>query len=163
MAKTKALFPGSFDPFTNGHLDVVETASRIFDAVHISIGRNAAKKSLLSIDERLECISEAVAHLENVSVGAFSGLVADYVGKEDASIIVRGLRQATDFEYEQRMAIANDLLGKNLPTVFLTPHLENLLTSSTIVRDIYRHGGDFGHFVPGSVRSFLEKKRSKQK
>ena len=162
MAENIALFPGSFDPFTNGHLDIVRTASLLFDRVHIAIGVNSSKTPILSVSEREAIIGISVQGIPNVTVGTFQGLLVTYAQSINASLIVRGLRQSIDFEYEQRMATANKILDASLPTVFLTPEPENLLTSSTIVRDIFRYGGDVGSFVPEPVRSLLVEKQNSE-
>ena len=162
MAGRIALFPGSFDPFTLGHLDVVTTAARLFDSVHIAIGVNSAKLPFLSVADRLAAIEESVREYPNVDVGSFRGLVVDYGSDIGATVIVRGLRQSTDFDYEQRMAVANRTLDENLPTVFLTPKPKNLLVSSTIVRDIYKYGGDVSHFVPQPVLDLINQKRKSE-
>lgn len=156
MAGRIALFPGSFDPFTNGHLDIVATASLIFDSVDVAVGTNASKKPLLTAAERVELIEASVSGIGNVTVSIFDGLVVDHARKLGAAAIVRGLRQAVDFEYEQRMAVANRELHPDLPTVFLSPRPKNLLISSTIVRDVHSYGGDISRFVPEPVRKWLD-------
>ena len=159
MAQRIALFPGSFDPFTNGHLDIVTTAARLFDRVDVAVGTNSSKAPLLTVQERCDVIREVVSGIGNVTVSTFDGLVVDHGTEIGASALVRGLRQAADFEYEQRMAVANRQMRDDLPTVFLTPRPVNLLVSSTIVRDIFRFGGDVELFVPAPVKELLDSKR----
>ncbi len=162
MPDKVALFPGSFDPFTNGHMDIVQTASVLFDRVEVAIGINASKKPLLTVEERIRLIAQAVGHLENVGVSEFDGLVVNYARKINATVIVRGLRQSVDFEYELRMAVANRRMHPDLPTVFLSPHPENMFVSSTIVRDVVSYGGDVAAFVPDAVNAKLVSMRASQ-
>lgn len=156
MAGRIALFPGSFDPFTNGHLDIVATASMLFDGVDIAVGTNASKKPLLTAAERVELIEASVSKLDNITVSLFDGLVVEHARKVGAIAIVRGLRQSVDFEYEQRMAVANREMYPELPTLFLSPRPKNLLISSTIVRDVHSYRGDISGFVPEPVRKWLD-------
>ncbi len=154
-----AIFPGTFDPFTLGHLDVVERASRLFDRLEVAVGINEAKSSLLSVAEREDLIRESTGHLENVEAASFEGLVSSYAASRGAVALVRGLRQSGDFEYETRMAFANAELAKGLETVFLptSPHVAFI--SSTLVRDIHGWGGDVRPFVPRVVAEALERLR----
>ncbi len=159
MPNRIALFPGTFDPFTLGHLDIAERAARLFDQVVIAVGINEEKSALLSLEERLDLIRRSTAHLEKVRVESFDGLVADYATGIGSTAIVRGLRQSGDFEYETRMAFANKRLAPGLETVLLpsSPHVA--LISSTIVRDVYRWGGDVSSFVPAVVADALNARR----
>ena len=158
MSSSKALFPGTFDPFTKGHLDIVETASRVFDYVEIGVGINSSKLPVFTVEERCILISETVSHLNNVSVKNFTGLVVDHAENIGAGVIIRGLRHAADFDYEHRMAAANRMMKPNIPTVFLTPQPRNAHISSTIVRDIFRHRGDVTLFVPPVIAKALNDK-----
>ena len=151
-----AIFPGTFDPFTLGHLDVVERASRLFDTLEVAVGVNEMKSSLLTVEERQDLIRLATSHLENVRVSSFEGLVSEYALSRGAIALVRGLRQSGDFEYETRMAFANSELADGLETVLLATSPRVAFISSTLVRDIYRWHGDIRSFVPGVVADALD-------
>ena len=153
-----ALFPGSFDPFTLGHLDILERGLKIFDFVEVTVAMNSSKKSLFDVEERCALIEASVAHLERVSVHSFQGLIAAHAQERNAVALLRGLRQVSDFEYERPMASANRKINPGLETVFLLPAQKYGLVSSTIVRDIHRWGGDVSAFVPAPI---LEALRSK--
>ena len=160
-ARTRlAIFPGSFDPLTLGHLDIIERAAALFDALEVAVGVHSAKNYLLNPDERCLIIESSVEHLDNVTVRTFDGLVAAHARSRGADALVRGLRQSGDFEYEVRMAHANGQLAEGLETVFLPASAAYAFLSGTIVRDVFRHGGDVASFVPKPVARFLEKKRS---
>ncbi len=156
-----AMYPGTFDPITNGHLDVIKRASEIFDKVIIVVARNSVKKPLFTEKERLEMARQAVKSYENVSVDLFSGLVVDYGRKHRVTAIVRGLRAVSDFEYEFQMALMNRKLEDSITTVFLMPHEKYTYLNSGIVREIAKAGGDVSEFVPPGVRTFLGKKFKK--
>lgn len=156
--KRKALFPGSFDPFTNGHLDVLERALRFFDEVEVTVAVNSSKKPLFTVEERCDLIQASTSHLDGVIVSSFEGLVAEHARRRDAIALIRGLRQVIDFEYERPMAAANRQLNPGLDTVFLLPAESHMLISSTIVRDIHRWGGDVSPFVPVPVLEALRLK-----
>ena len=151
-----AIFPGTFDPFTLGHLDVVERASRLFDRVEVAVGINEAKSSLLSVADREDLIQKSTGHLANVEVASFEGLVSSYAASRGAVALVRGLRQSGDFEYETRMAFANAELADGLETVFLPTSPRVAFISSTLVRDIHAWRGDVRPFVPRVVAEALE-------
>ncbi len=155
------IFPGSFDPFTLGHLDIVTRAARLFDYVEVAIGVNESKAALLEPQERKQLIEKVTEHLENVSVAVFSGLVADHAASREAFALVRGLRQAGDFDYEVRMAHANINLTEGLETIFIAASPEHSSISSTIVRDVYRWGGDLSSFVPAEVSDVLTRRRER--
>lgn len=155
----KALFPGSFDPFTLGHLDILERGLRIFDHIEVTVAVNSSKKALFEPDERCALIQESVKHLPNVTVHTFQGLIAEHARERGAVALLRGLRQVSDFEYERPMAVANRTLNEDLETVFLLPAQTNALTSSTIVRDIHRWGGDVSAFVPLPILKALREKK----
>lgn len=146
-----ALYPGSFDPFTFGHLDILERASRIFDEVVVTIARNSSKKGLFSTDERKDLVLACTSHLSNISVAIFDGLLVDYAKERGAIALVRGLRQVSDFDYEFRMAFANRRLAADVETVFFMTSEEYALISASIVREIHHHGGDISSFVPPPV------------
>ena len=146
-----AVCPGSFDPITAGHLDIITRAAGLFDRVIVLISVNAAKKTSFTLEERAELARKAVAHLPNVEVDSFSGLLVDYVEKQNADAIVRGLRAMSDFEYEFQMALANKILYDGAETVFLTTSAENMYLSSSVVKQIASFGGDITHFVPECI------------
>lgn len=155
-----ALFPGSFDPFTFGHLDILERALRLFDEVEVTVAVNATKQTLFTIEERCALIRESTAHLEGVSVAAFEGLLVDRARARGAVALVRGLRQVSDFDYESRLALANRKLHPGLDTVFFLTSTEHAFVSATIVRDVHRWGGDVSAFVPAPVAEALRRKRN---
>jgi len=157
-----AIYPGSFDPITNGHLDILERAMKLFDKVIITIARNSAKNPLFSEKERLAMIKEAVKDLEGVEVDSFDGLLVEYARKKKATAVVRGLRAISDFEYELQMALMNRRLNEQLVTVFLMPNEKYTYLNSSIVREIARHQGDVKDFVPQHVyRKLMEKMASR--
>ncbi len=156
MRAQLALYPGSFDPFTLGHLDIVERASRLFDRVEVTVAENTSKKTLLSLEDRRRLVTECTAHLANVTVCSFTGLLAEYAVRQGAGALVRGLRQVSDFEYEFRMAFANRRLAPDVETVFLMTSEQYALVSSSIVREIHHWGGDISSFVPPPVLRALK-------
>lgn len=154
-----ALFPGSFDPFTLGHLDILERGLVIFDKIEVTVATNSSKKPLFEAEERCALIEASVAHLEGVTVHSFAGLIADHARERGAVALLRGLRQVSDFEYERPMASANRIITPGLETVFLLPAQRYGLISSTIVRDIHRWGGDVSAFVPPPILEALREKK----
>lgn len=146
-----ALYPGTFDPFTLGHLDILERALHLFDRIEVTVAVNAGKKSLFDIQERCELIRKCIGHLDRVEVSAHEGLIAKRARDVGAIALVRGLRQVSDFDYEMRMAIANRKLNEGLETVFLPASGTHAFISATIVRDIHRWDGDVSPFVPAPV------------
>ncbi len=157
-----ALYPGSFDPFTYGHLDIVTRASNLFDRVAVTVAVNKDKAPLFTIDERCAMVEEATGHLSNVSVVPFEGLLVDLARERGACALIRGLRQVGDFDYEFRMAFANRKLAPEIETVLLVTSEAHAFTSASIVRDVFRWGGDVSHFVPATVVAALEKKGLEQ-
>ncbi len=153
-----AIYPGSFDPITKGHLDVLHTGTEIFDKVIIAVARNSEKKSFLTVDERVNLIKESVKHLENVEVDSFEGLTIEYAKQKGAQILLRGLRAVSDFEYEMQLSQANSALSSDIKTVFLiTKPKYNFISSSTI-KEIFLNGGDISKFVPQPVEEYLNKR-----
>ena len=147
----KAVYPGSFDPITFGHLDIIERSSKIVDELVIGVLRNSAKNSLFSLDERVTMIKEMTQHLPNVKVESFEGLLIDYMEEIGATIIIRGLRAVTDFEYELQIAQTNHVQKPGIETVFLTTNLNYSYLSSTIVKEFASYGGDISQFVPKQI------------
>ena len=144
----KAIYPGSFDPLTLGHLDIIERSARIVDELVVGVLNNSAKNSLFSLDERVSMIKEMTDSMPNVTVTSFNGLLVDYMREIDATIIVRGLRAVTDFEYELQIAQTNHMENPEVETIFLTTSLQYSYLSSTIVKEFASYGGDLSKFVP---------------
>ncbi len=153
-----AIYPGTFDPITNGHLDIIERAIKMFDTVIVTIARNSAKNPLFSDKERLDMIREATKNMKQVEVDAFEGLLVNYAKKRQATAVLRGLRAISDFEYEFQLALTNRKLNDNIETVFLMPSERYTYLNSTIVREIARLGGDVTDFVPPVVKKAFDKK-----
>ncbi len=153
-----AIYPGTFDPVTNGHVDVAARAAKLFDKVIICVAVNSGKSPFFSKTERIEMVKEAVKSVKNIEVEEFDGLLVDYAKKRNADAIVRGLRAVSDFEYEFQMALTNRKLCSSVDTVFLMPHEKYTYLNSTIVREIARFGGDVGEFVPLHVQKMFEDK-----
>ena len=144
----KAIYPGSFDPLTLGHLDIIERSAKIVDELVVGVLNNSAKNSLFSLDERVSMIKEMTDSMPNVTVTSFNGLLVDYMREIDATIIVRGLRAVTDFEYELQIAQTNHVENPEVETIFLTTSLQYSYLSSTIVKEFASYGGDLSKFVP---------------
>ena len=144
----RAIYPGSFDPVTNGHVDIILRSSKIVDKLIVGVLNNSAKKSLFSVEERVSMLNELTKDLPNVEVTSFDGLLVDYMREIDASIIVRGLRAVTDFEYELQIAQTNHIENTDIETIFLTTNLQYSYLSSTIVKEFASYGGDISKFVP---------------
>ncbi len=153
-----AVYPGTFDPITNGHLDLIDRAAHLFDRVVVAVANNPAKQPLFTVQERLEMIRRAARGFDNVEVDYFEGLLVEYAKGRDACAIVRGLRAVTDFEYEFQMALMNRKLAEGIVTVFLMPGDKYTYLNSSIVKEVARFGGDVRCFVPDFV---LEKLRAK--
>jgi pantetheine-phosphate adenylyltransferase len=155
MNKHNAVYPGTFDPITFGHIDVVERGTRLFDKVIVLVAQNSTKTPLFSGDERVMMIKEVFKNNPHVAVDIFDGLLVEYVVRKKATVIIRGLRAVSDFEYEFQMALTNRKLDSAIDTVFLVPDERYTYLNSTIVREIARLGGDVSDFVPPSVRRHL--------
>ena len=154
----KAIYPGSFDPVTMGHLDIIERSSRMFDQVIVGVLNNTAKKPLFSIEERVIMLQNVVSHLENVTVESFDGLLVDFARIKGSNVIVRGLRALTDFDVEMQMAQSNRLVAPEVVTVFLSASTEYSFLSSSVVKEYARYGVTLEEFVPGSVIESLKEK-----
>lgn len=154
----KAIYPGTFDPLTNGHLDLVTRASLMFEKVILAIAASPHKKTLFSLDERVALAAKATSHLANVEVMGFSSLMANFAKENQANVLVRGLRAVSDFEYEMQLASMNRHLMPTLESVFLMPSKEWSFISSSLVKEVARHGGDITPFLPAHVtQALLEK------
>ena len=154
----KAVCPGSFDPITNGHIDIIKRAAELFDEVTVLVVTNPDKKCVFSPEERCLLIEKAVERIEGVKVDSFSGLLADYVKQNGISAIVKGIRSSSDFEYEFQMALANRSLAPNAETVFITADPQNMYVSSSLIRQIAGFGGDVSDFVPKNIAPEIEKR-----
>jgi pantetheine-phosphate adenylyltransferase len=146
-----AIYPGSFDPITLGHLDIIERGCRLFDRVIVAVLRNPSKSPLFTVEERLALIRQSIEHLNNVEVDAFGGLTVEYAKIKNASVIIRGLRVLSDFEKELQMAHTNKTLSQEVETVFLTTSTEHSFLSSSVVKEIAKFGGSIEHLVPQHV------------
>ncbi|GGD29176.1 MULTISPECIES: pantetheine-phosphate adenylyltransferase [Franconibacter] len=152
---TRAIYPGTFDPITNGHIDILTRASRLFDEVILAIAASPHKKTLFTLEERVALAQKATSHLENVQVTGFSDLMANFARAQNATILVRGLRTSGDFEYEMQLAHMNRHLMPELESVFLMPAKEWSFISSSLVKEVARHQGDVSHFLPQHVHQAL--------
>ena len=153
---TSVIYPGTFDPITNGHLDIIERSAVIFPRVLVAVANSPSKKPLFSLDERVELVRQSVAHLSNVEVFGFSDLLANVIKQHNISAIIRGVRTTTDFEYELQLASLNRLLTKGVDSLFFPPAEKWAFVSSTMVREIYLHGGDVAELVPVPVFNALK-------
>lgn len=151
-----AVYPGSFDPATNGHLDIIERAARTFDHLIVAVGRNASKNSTFTPEERVEILRECVAAWPNITVTSFGGLLVDFVRAQNSRVVVRGLRAVSDFEFEFQIALANRQMAPDIETFFLMTSAEYLYLSSSIVKEIARLGGDISALAPLPVQKALK-------
>ena len=152
------IYPGSFDPLTNGHLDVIQRAAKLFDHVIVAVARNESKSPLFDLPERIALVKEVIAPLPNTSADNFEGLLVDYVEKRSGHAVIRGLRAVSDFEFEFQLALMNRKLNERIETIFMMPKDTYTFLSSRIVKEIARLGGDVSAFVPPQVRAALIKK-----
>ena len=152
------LYPGTFDAPTNGHLNIIQRASRLFDKLYVAVANNTSKTPLLTVEERVELLRRISAQFPNVVATSFEGLTVEYARTIGARAIVRGLRAVSDFEYELQMALMNRQLAPEIDTVYLAPSLENTFLSSSTVREVLKLGGDIWQFVPPEVEAFLREK-----
>lgn len=157
---TKAIYPGTFDPMTNGHLDIVTRAALMFDHVILAIAASPGKKPMFSLDERVALATQVTSHLDNVEVIGFSDLMANFAKAQGANVLVRGLRAVSDFEYEMQLANMNRHLLPTLESVFMMPSKEWSFISSSLVKEVARHGGDITPFLPQVITQALMEKTS---
>lgn len=155
-----AIYPGSFDPVTKGHLDILQTATQIFDKVIIAVARNSEKHGFLPVETRVQLIKESVKELNNVKVDFFEGLTINYAREKGATILIRGLRAVSDFEYELQLSQANSALASEIKTVFLTTKPKYNFISSSTIKEIFINNGDISKFVPEPVDEYLKKHKS---
>jgi pantetheine-phosphate adenylyltransferase len=157
MSHKVAIYPGTFDPLTNGHMSIIKRARNIFDEVIVAVADSGVKVPMFDMDTRVLMVKESVKNIENVSVLPFHSLLVTFCQEQKVSTIIRGLRAVSDFEYELQIGYANASMDKNLDTIYLMPSLELAFISSTVVRDILRHGGDVSHLVPSVILSYLDR------
>lgn len=157
-ATVVAIYPGSFDPITNGHLDLIQRSSALFDQLIVAILRNEAKESLFSVEERIEMLNEVICGYSNVSVGSFDGLLVDYAAERGASVILRGIRAVSDYEYELQMALMNRRLRPDIETVFLMAGEAHSFISSRLVKEVIRLGGNISGLVPAPIEGRLKRR-----
>jgi pantetheine-phosphate adenylyltransferase len=148
---TKAIYPGTFDPVTNGHIDIIKRACRIFDKIIVAVADNKDKNTMFDLQKRVELMKKATRNLEKVEVASFSSLLVDFAREKECKIIIRGLRAVSDFEYELQMGYANKSLDSEIDTIYLMPNLENAFISSSVVRSILKYSGDVSHLVPKEI------------
>lgn len=153
-----AIYPGSFDPLTNGHLDVIERAVKLFDRVVVAVARNEGKQPFFGLEERLEMVRRSIGHLRTVEADSFDCLLVDYVEKRSAQAIIRGLRAVSDFEFEFQLALMNRKLNEKVETIFMMPKDTYTFLSSRIIKEIARLGGDVNAFVPAHVQIALRER-----
>jgi pantetheine-phosphate adenylyltransferase len=158
MSERIAIYPGTFDPFTNGHLDITERAAKLFDKVYLTIAKNTKKTPLFSVEERIMFIKDATQHLSNVSPESFEGLLVLHAQEKNAIAIIRGLRAVSDFEFEFQMALMNRRLNKDITTVFLMPHEKYTYLNSSIIREVAEFGGNVEKLVTPLVADKLREK-----
>lgn len=154
-----AIYPGSFDPVTNGHIDILEKTSKLFDKIIIAVVHNVGKNALFSLNERVNFIKESTSHLPNIEVESFSGLLVDYVKEKGACAIIRGLRTVADFEYEMHIAQVNRKMRPEVETIFILADSRYIFVSSSIIKEAALLGGDVSGLVPEMVRAGLSAKR----
>ena len=153
-----AIYPGSFDPLTNGHLDVIERAVKLFDRVVVAVAKNESKHPLFSLEERVDLVRQSIKHIPNAEADSFDSLLVNYVDQQNAQAIVRGLRAVSDFEFEFQLALMNRKLNERIETIFMMPKDTYTFLSSRIIKEIARLGGDVTAFVPTHVRTSLIEK-----
>ena len=158
-----AIYPGSFDPVTNGHIDIIKRGLTLFDKIIITILENPAKQTLFTISERVELLKESLKDMDRIEIASYGGLLVDYAVERDATAILRGMRAVSDFEYEFQMALMNRKLNRDVQTVFLMTGLRWIFTSSSIIKEAVKFGGDIKTMVPQVVHAALKKKYNLEK
>ena len=153
-----AVCPGSFDPITNGHIDIIQRGAKVFDVLYVTVLNNSSKKPLFTVDERVRLIKETTSHIPNVKVDTFSGLLVDYAKKVNANAIIRGLRAVSDFEYEMQITSMNRVLDERLETFFIMTNNQYSFLSSSIVKEVAKYNGNFSELVPPLVEQALKEK-----
>lgn len=157
----KAIYPGSFDPITNGHLDIIKRGAKIFDKVVVAILINPDKQGIFSVGERIELILKATQEIENIEVVSFNGMLVDLLAEKDIQIVLKGIRNTTDFEYENTMGKINKKLNKEIETIYMISESETSYVSSSVVRGICKFGGDISFMVPECIKEDIENKFKK--
>lgn len=152
------VYPGSFDPLTNGHLDIIKRASKLFDKLIVGVLHNDAKRAIFTMEERVALIRKCIGEFPNVEVAMFDGLLVDFVKKNNAAAIVKGLRAVSDYEYELQMAMLNKHIDRNIETIFLMADIQNSFLSSSVVKDLAKHGGDITGLVPEEIKADINAK-----
>ena len=156
-----AVYPGSFDPITNGHIDIIERTAEVFDKVYVAILKNSSKRPLFSVEERQELICRVTRHIPNVEVVSFDGLLVDFMREKNAKVIIKGLRAVSDFEYEFQMALTNRQLAPEVETLFMMTHANNQYLSSSIVKEVAKYKASLEGMVPEEIREDIYKKIEK--
>lgn len=157
QAKRRAIYSGTFDPITNGHMDIIKRGLKIYDEIIIAVATSSSKRPMFTLNSRVKLIQETIKELDGLTVESFDTLIVDFAKKKNVYNIIRGLRTNTDFEYELQMSYANSSLDKNIDTVFLMPALENAFVSSSVVRELIRFNGRYDHLVPNQILNMLDK------
>lgn len=150
-----AIYPGTFDPITNGHLDIIKRSADLFDNVIVAVAKSSAKKPMFSLSQREEMLRLSLEGIYNIEVEGFENLLAEFARQKGAKVLIRGLRAVSDFEYELQMGYANTSLNAELETIYFMPTLQNAFISSSVVRSIIEHNGKFGHLVPNVVLDYI--------
>jgi len=164
MSETKiAVYPGTFDPVTYGHIDIIMRAAKIFDKVIVAVAHNKAKGTLFTVEERVVMLKDAIKDIKNVTVDDFNDLVVDYVKRTGSNVMIRGLRMISDFEYEFQMALTNRKLASDIETIFMMPHEDYSYVSSKLIKEAASLGADMASFIPKKVEIALKRKIKKQK
>ena len=153
----RAIYSGTFDPITNGHIDILKRALNIFGEIIIAVGINSSKKTMFDTKTRIELITEATKELKGISVMSFDNLLVDFAKEQGVNNIIRGLRAVSDFEYELQMGYANSSLDENLETIYLMPSLQNAFVSSSVVRELIKHNGKISHLIPNNIINLIRK------
>lgn len=160
---TRAVYPGTFDPPTYGHLDLIERGSKVFDEIIVAIGIHPLKKPLFNVEERKKMISDHTKHLKNIRVDSFKGMLVDYLQKKDMKVVLRGIRTVSDFEYEFQMALTNRALKKDIETVFIMTSEQYSFLNSSLIKESVILGGDVSTFIPPGIEKMLRKRLQQEK